>query len=150
MEASLTLILISPCIFIMTPRVTPARCMKCPASCHPRPLSFYLRNSSLLPSLLLLFPSVLSLSLFHCYLFGSFRRHKCLFSPHKHDLLLQPRTGCALFFFSFSESVEFILCFTLISSFQLPFILTDTSHQCLFLREMRKYIEIMIQGWVCS
>lgn len=51
MEASLTLILISPCIFIMAPRVTPARCMKCPASCHPRPLSFYLRNSSLLPSL---------------------------------------------------------------------------------------------------
>lgn len=106
MEASLTLILISPCIFIMAPRVTPARCMKCPASCHPRPLSFYLCNSSLLPSLLLSFPSVLSL--FHSHLFGSFRRHKCLFSPHKHDLLLQPRRGCA-FFFPFSESVMFTL-----------------------------------------
>lgn len=48
LEASLTAILISPCIFIMAPRVTPGRCTKCPASCHRCPLSLYLRNLFLL------------------------------------------------------------------------------------------------------
>lgn len=37
----MTPILISPCLFIMAPRVTPARCMKGPASCHPCPLPLW-------------------------------------------------------------------------------------------------------------
>lgn len=61
MKASLKLILISPCLFIMAPRVTPARCMKCPASCHPCPLPLYLFNLFLLPSLPLSLPPFVSI-----------------------------------------------------------------------------------------
>lgn len=115
MEASLTLILISPCIFIMAPQVTPARCMKCPASCHPCPLSLYLCNVFLLPSLFLSH----SLSSTHFYLFGSFRRHKCLFSPYKRDILLEPRKGCVLF--PFSESIIVIVSVLLLVFLALGF-----------------------------
>ncbi len=68
MEAPLTLILISPCIFIMAPRVTPARCMKCPASCHPRPLPLCLCNVFLLPSLPPSLSAILSPPLTSTYL----------------------------------------------------------------------------------
>lgn len=106
MKASLKLILISPCLFIMAPGVTPARCMKCPASCHPCPLPLYLCNLFLLPSLSLS-PSfcVHSLSSTPFYLLRSFRRHKCLLSPYKCDVLPEPRRGCVLF--PFSESIMF-------------------------------------------
>lgn len=134
MEASLRPILISPWIFIMAPRVTPARCMKCPASCHSCPLSLYLCNIFLLPSL----PLFHSLSSTHFYLFGSFRRHKCLFSPYKCDVSLEPRRGCVLFLFSKS----IILIVSVFLAVGLPLFLTDTLQLSLpFLKTVKERVK---------
>lgn len=98
MEASFTVILILPCIFIMAPRVTPGRCTKCPASCHRCP-PLYLCNLFLLLALSSPPPPPTLL-----FFFGSSRTHKCLPGPYKCDVLLQLRRGCVL-----SPSKEFVM-----------------------------------------
>lgn len=127
MEASLTLILNSPCIFIMAPRVTPARCMKCPASCHPCPLSLYLSNLFLLPSASL---SSYIPPLTATYLGSLGDTNACSCHINVMYCCSQER---AVFFFPSSESIMFVvsasrLCFLALG---LHLFLTDTLHLCL-------------------
>lgn len=69
----------------------------------------YLCYLFLLPSPSLPTSLFLSYSLFrtHFYLFGSFRRHKCLLFPYKRDVLQEPRGGCVLL--PVSESIMFVV-----------------------------------------
>lgn len=142
MEASFTVILILPCIFIMAPRVTPGRCTKCPASCHRCP-PLYLCNLFL--SLALSSPPSPTLLFF----FGSLRTHKCLLCPYKCDVLLQLRRGCVLS--PSKEFVMFIVCmylrFCLLSAL-LSF--TITPHfallVCLFLK-LTSWIPWVVHRW---